>query len=57
MSNEPPHDIEYYLRLAGQAFLVLWAFVVTLRVSELKVHGLSIRIRGAVVQKTADLSR
>lgn len=51
MSNDSPHDIEYYSRLAGQASLVLWIFVITLRVSELKIHGLRIRIHGAVVQK------
>lgn len=57
MSNKLSQDIEYYMRLAGHASLVLWVFIFTLRLSELKIHGLRIRIRGAVVQKTADLSR
>jgi hypothetical protein len=57
MSNKSLLDIDYYLRLAGHAYLVLWVLIFTLRVSEHKIHGLKIRIRGAVVQKTADLPR
>lgn len=56
MSNKSLLDMEF-LRLAGHASLVLWVLIFTLRVSELKIHGLKIRIRGAVVQKSADLPR
>lgn len=55
MSNRVPYDIEYYLQLASDASLILWVFIFTLRVSELKMHGFRINIR--VVQKTVDLPR